>query len=55
MLTYAIVFLIVAILAGVFGMMAAGPIGLIAFVIFLGLSVRAGMAYMGERRRRPRA
>ena len=54
MLTYAIVFLIVAILAGLLGMMVAGPIGPIAFFVFLGLCVWASILYMGERRRRPR-
>ncbi|HUQ75561.1 MAG TPA: hypothetical protein VM183_12615 [Burkholderiales bacterium] len=37
MLTLAIVFLLFAIVAGIFGLIAASPAALIAFFVFLGL------------------
>ena len=39
MLTLTFVFLILAVVAGVFGVIAAGPVGLILFVVFMGLCV----------------
>ena len=39
MLTLAFVFLILALVAGAFGLMAIGPAGLILFVVFMGLCV----------------
>ena len=53
MLTLAIVFLILAIVAGIFGMIAAGPAALIAFFAFLGLFLVAiGAHYVRENRER---
>jgi hypothetical protein len=55
MLTLAFVFLALAITAGIFGMIAAGPGALIAFFVFLVLFLGAIVAhYMREHRyRRP--
>jgi hypothetical protein len=55
MLTLAFVFLALAITAGIFGIMAAGPAALIAFFVFLVLFVGAIVGhYIREHRyRRP--
>lgn len=55
MLTLAIVFLIAAITAGVFGLMVAGPVALIAFFVFVALFLGTiTLHYVREHgRRRP--
>ena len=55
MLTLAIVFLLIAIAAGVFGIIAAGPTALVIFFVFLVLFVvTIGTHYIREYRyRRP--
>jgi uncharacterized membrane protein YtjA (UPF0391 family) len=56
MLTLAVVFLVLAIAAGVFGLAAAGPAALIAFFVFLALFLGAiATHYIREHRaaRRP--
>lgn len=55
MLTLAVVFLVLTIIAGVFGMIVAGPAGPILFFVFLGLFLAAIVThYVRENRaRRP--
>lgn len=52
MLTWAIIFLIIAVLAGVFGLMVAGPIGPIAFLVFLGLFIWSAFMHFREQDRK---
>ena len=49
MMTWAVTFLLIAIFAGIFGTMAAGPVGLVAFVVFFGLFI---WSLVQHRRRR---
>ena len=53
MLTWAIAFLLVAIFAGIFGFVAAGPAGLILFAVFFALFIGALVSERGRRRPRP--
>jgi hypothetical protein len=51
MLTYVLFFFVVAVLAGVFALIAAGPLGLIMFFVALALFAWSSIMYMRERRR----
>ena len=51
MLTYVIFFLILTIVAGGFAIVAAGPLGVIMFLIALLLLGWSALMYMRERRR----
>jgi hypothetical protein len=51
MLTYVIFFLALTIVAGVFALIASGPLGLIMFVIALVLLGWSGIMYVRERQR----
>jgi hypothetical protein len=51
MLTYVIFFLILTVLAGGFALIAAGPLGLIVFVVALVLLGWSAIMYMRERAR----
>ena len=51
MLTYVIFFLILTVLAGGFALIAAGPLGLIMFVVALVLLGWSAIMYMRERAR----
>jgi uncharacterized membrane protein YtjA (UPF0391 family) len=53
MLTWAIAFLLVAIFAGIFGFVAAGPAGLILFAVFFALFIGALVRERGRRRPGP--
>jgi uncharacterized membrane protein YtjA (UPF0391 family) len=50
MLTWAITFLLIAIFAGVFGFVAAGPAGLILFAVFFVLFIGALIRERGTRK-----
>ncbi|HYG55495.1 MAG TPA: hypothetical protein VD965_09375 [Burkholderiales bacterium] len=52
MLTWVITFFLLALVAGTVGMIAAGPVGLILFVVFLAAAVWSLIQYMRERRQR---
>ncbi len=52
MLTWAVAFLFLAILAAVFGFIVAGPLGPILFVVFFGLFLWSLVRDRGERTRR---
>jgi uncharacterized membrane protein YtjA (UPF0391 family) len=55
MLTLAVMFLILAIIAGVFGLVAAGPAALVAFFVFLALFlISIATHYIRESRARRR-
>lgn len=51
MLTWAVAFLLIAIFAAIFGFVAAGPIGLIAFGVFFALFLWALIRDRAERQR----
>jgi uncharacterized membrane protein YtjA (UPF0391 family) len=51
MLTWAVVFLLIAIFAAVFGFVAAGPVGLIAFGVFFALFLWALIKDRADRHR----
>jgi uncharacterized membrane protein YtjA (UPF0391 family) len=51
MLTWAIAFLFIAIVAGSVGMLAVGPAGPILFVVFFGLFIWSLAQYLRGRRR----
>ncbi len=53
MLTFAVACLFVAIIAGVFGMMLAGPLGPILFLVFMVLFVGSLGMYLRNRRLPP--
>ena len=50
MLTWAVTFLLIAIFAGIFGFVAAGPVGLILFGVFFALFL---WSVIRERKSRP--
>jgi uncharacterized membrane protein YtjA (UPF0391 family) len=50
MLTWAITFLLIAIFAGVFGFVAAGPAGLVLFAVFFVLFIGALIRERGTRK-----
>ena len=50
MLTWAVTFLLIAIFAGIFGMMAAGPVGLILFVVFFAAFIWSMAQYLRGKR-----
>jgi uncharacterized membrane protein YtjA (UPF0391 family) len=52
MLTWAVVFLFLAIIAGVFGMLVAGPAGPILFVVFFALFIGSLVRDRRDRTRR---
>lgn len=54
MLTWALSFLIIAILIGVFSLIAAGPAGPILFFVFLALFFWSFIQHLRERNRGPR-
>lgn len=49
MLTWAVTFLLIAIFAGVFGFIAAGPVGLILFGVFFVLFLWSMIRERGSR------
>ena len=49
MLTWAVAFLFLAILAAVFGFVVAGPIGTVLFVVFFGLFLWSLVRDRGDR------
>ncbi len=53
MLTWAITFLLIAIFAGMFGFVAAGPVGLILFAVFFVLFIGALIRERGGRKPGP--
>jgi uncharacterized membrane protein YtjA (UPF0391 family) len=53
MLTWAITFLLLAIVAGSVGMLAVGPAGPILFIVFFGLFIWSLAQYLRGRRRGP--
>jgi uncharacterized membrane protein YtjA (UPF0391 family) len=53
MLTWAIAFLLIAIVAGSVGMLAVGPAAPILFIIFFGLFIWSLAQYLRGRRRGP--
>jgi uncharacterized membrane protein YtjA (UPF0391 family) len=55
MMTWAITFLLIAIFAGVFGFVTAGPAGLILFVVFFALFVWSLVQHRRGRRGGPPA
>jgi uncharacterized membrane protein YtjA (UPF0391 family) len=53
MLTWAVTFLLIAIFAGIFGFIAAGPAGLILFAAFFALFIWSMIQHRRGRNRRP--
>ena len=53
MLTWAVTFLLIAIFAGVFGFVAAGPAGLVLFGVFFALFIWSMIQHRRGRNRRP--
>lgn len=53
MLTWAIAFLLIAIVAGSVGMLVVGPAGPILFIVFFGLFIWSLAQYLRGRRRGP--
>ena len=51
MLTWAVVFLLIAIFAAVFGFVAAGPVGIIGAAVFFALFIWALMKDRADRSR----
>jgi uncharacterized membrane protein YtjA (UPF0391 family) len=49
MLTWAVTFLLIAIVAAVFGFIAAGPAGYVVFGLFFALFIGALIRYLGNR------
>jgi uncharacterized membrane protein YtjA (UPF0391 family) len=53
MLTWAVTFLLIAIFAGVFGFIAAGPAGLALFAVFFALFIWSMIQHRRGGKRRP--